>query len=202
MLFRSGFFLMSLIFISDLCARFILPSINLYLAVTVTNATAPGIRLKSLCDFYLKCVKWILRSVVSLVCFILTIQTTITQGQDNLAVKAGKMVVSTAVPIIGSALKEAVGSVYASMEVVKGFAGAVGIISVAYIFLPSIIMLILYWLSTRGLIIVSDVLDNSMTKSVLEGFRGVIELLLSIVFLFMILLIFSLTIMIKITQGV
>ncbi|MEG1782522.1 MAG: hypothetical protein RR253_04665, partial [Oscillospiraceae bacterium] len=132
----TGFFLISLVFISNFCIVSILPTMNLYLAMTVTNSVSPGVRLKSLCDFYLKTVKLIMQGLVSIICFILTVQTTITQGQDNLTVKAGKVVVSRAVPIIGSALQDAIGSVYASMEAVKGFAGAVGILSIASIFLP------------------------------------------------------------------
>lgn len=198
----TGFFLVSLVTISNFCVTSILPTMNLYLAMTVTNSVSPGIRLKSLCDFYLKSVKWLMRALVSVICFILTVQTTITQGQDNLAVKAGKVVVSSAIPVIGSALQDAIGSVYASMEAVKGFAGAVGILTIMSIFLPSIISLAVYWLCTNGMYIISDVLDNGVISNILQGFIGIIELMLSMVFLFLIMLLFSLTIMIKLTQGV
>lgn len=198
----TGLFLMGIVFISDICVKFILPTINLFLAVNVTSSVSQSFDLKSLCEFYTKFIKIFMTIIVSVLCFVLTIQSTIAQGQDNLAVKTGKFLISSTVPIIGSALQGAVGSVYASMQVVKGFAGIVGVVSIAQMFIPTLIVLSVNWLCLSAGIVVSDVLDNKQSSGVLKGFQNVIEILFSIVFLFSVLLIFSITIIIKSTQGV
>ncbi len=197
----TGIFFTGLIFISNLCINIIIPSLNLFLAVNLTSSAVDEIRLDSFLDFYLKSVKWILKGIVGLICFALTLQTTITQSQDNLAVKIGEGVTGV-IPVIGGALQDAVGSVYASMEVVKGFAGLSGITVIAVIFLPSIALLLIYWVVFNVLVIVADVLNTDALMKLLKGYKNLTELLLSLVFLFLILLIFSTTIMISLTGGV
>lgn len=198
----NGFFFTSLIFVSNFCIKVILPSINVFFALIVSNALSPFIRLKSLSDFYLKSVKWMMRISVSVICFILTIQTAVSQGKDTLAVKTGKLFAGSVIPIIGSTLQDAVGSVFASMEVIKGFAGAAGLLVVISIFLPGLITLAVYWVYVNGLYILSDMFDINGISQCIKGFISVIELLISIIFLFMIMLIFAITVMISFTNGV
>ena len=143
-----------------------------------------------------------MKTIVSVICFILTVQTTISQGKDTLAVKAASFVSGAAIPVIGSALQDAMTSIYSSMEAIKGFAGAVGIIGIGSIFLPSIVSLTVYWLFTNLLYIISDVFESKSISVCLKGFITVTELVLSNVILYGIMLLFSLTIMISITNGV
>ncbi len=198
----SGFFLTSLVFISDFLLNYIIPSLQVYFSLIISDTLSPFIRLKSISDFYVKAVRWIMKSIVSVICFVLTLQTTISQGKDTLTVKAGKFITSVAVPVIGSALQDAVGSVYASMEAIKGFAGAVGIAGIALIFLPSLITLAVYWVCTNCLYITGDLFELKAVSGCIKGFITVIELVISIVLLYMVMLLFSITIMISVTNGV
>ncbi len=197
----TGIFLSGLITISNLCINIILPSFNIFLAVNLTSSAVNEIRLDSFLDFYLKSIKWLLKGVVGGICFVLTLQTTITQSQDNLAVRIGEGVTGV-IPVIGSALQDAVGSVYASMEVVKGFAGLAGISVFAVVFLPSIVLILIYWIIFNILLITADIVNNDALQKLLLGYKNLMELILSLVFLFLILLIFSTTIMISLTGGV
>ncbi len=197
----TGLFLTGFAFISNICVSVILPSLNIFLAVSVTSALVEEMRLDSLIKFYISVVKWFLKGSVSIVCFALSLQTVITQSQDRLAVTLGESV-SGLIPVIGSGLQDAVSSVYASMEVIKSFAGFVGVGAVSSIFLPSIILLFIYWFIINALIIVSDLFNTKFSKKLLDGFKNFIELSLSIVFLIFVLLVFSITIMVVLTQGV
>ena len=198
----TGFLLSAMVFISDMCLSVVLPSVRVYFALIISNAMSPYIRLKSMADFYTKAVKGIMRISVSVICFILTIQSTIAQGKDTLAVKAGKILAGSAIPIIGSTLQDAVSSVYAGMESIKGFAGAAGLVTVAGIFLPSIIYLIVYWCRTNFLYIICDIFDAAQIKTCIKGFIEIIQLMISIVVLYMVMLIFALTILIAVTNGI
>ena len=198
----TGIFLSGMVFAADLCVDVILPSVSLYFALIVSDAISPYIRLKSLGDFYLKLVRWSMRSIVSVICFLLTVQTSVSQGSDTLAVKTGKLLAGSAIPVIGSTLQDAVGSVFAGMESIKGFAGAAGIAGVASIFLPSLLMLIIYRMCLNIIYICCDVFELASAGACVKGFMDITELMISVVFLFMVMLIFSLTIMISMTNGV
>ncbi len=198
----SGFFLTGLIFVSDFCIKVILPSIQVYFALVISNALSPYIRLKSLCDFYQKFVKWTLKTIVSVICFVLTIQTTISRTGENTMLKTGKAIVGTAIPVIGVALQEAVGSVYAGMKAIKGFAGVVGIFAVLNTFAPTFIMLTIYLICTNIMFVIADMFDLKSISLCVNGLSSAIEILISVIILFMVLLVFSLTIMISLTKGV
>ena len=193
--------MISVVSVEDFCIKYILPSVNLFIAVGITSSVSPVINLKPMCELYSKAVKIAMTTVVSVLCFLLTLQTTITQSQDSLAVKTGKMIIGSSVPIIGSALQSAVGSIYASVGVLKGFFGIAGVMVVINMFLPVIVTLSVNWLGYYVSIMIGEILDNKIATEILSGMKDVVEILLSMSVLFMILLIFSMTIMIKTTCG-
>ena len=193
----TGFFLISVVAVANICVTYIIPSISLYLAVAVTSGITSVVNLKPLCDFYSKSVKIAMTAAVSALCFMLSLQNVISQGKDGLMLKAGKLLVTSAVPIIGSTLENAVGSVYASMGVLKGFCGLAGIAVVLMIFLPNIITLSANWICYQIMAVISEMLENKWAKNLLDCFKEVIEILFSMSVLFLVLLLFSLTVMIK-----
>ena len=198
----TGLFITAMVAISNLCIEIIIPSARIYMSVFIADALSPFIKLKSLGEFYYKSVKNIMKISVSLICFLLTLQTTINQGKDTLAVKTGKLITGTAIPIIGSSLQDAVSGIYAGMESIKAYAGVVGLVVVFMIFMPSIIKLAVYWIYTNLLYIFGDILDASPLCKCIRGFIDIIELLLSITSLYMVMFIFSITIIIAVTNGV
>ena len=198
----TGFFLSAIIFISTVCINVIIPSVKFYFSIIISDTLSSYIRLGKLRDFYIKTIKLIMSVSVSVICFILTLQTAITGSKDTLAVKAGKIFSSAAIPVIGSALQEAVNSVYSGMETIKGFAGASGLLAVMSIFAPSLIILAIYYFFTNILYILADIFDAQSISKCLKGYIDVIQLISSVVVLYVIMLIFAITIMISITNGV
>lgn len=198
----TGFFLISIVSVANFCINYIIPSLNVFMAVGVTSAVSSVFDLKPLCEFYSKAVKTAMTAAVSVLCFMLSVQTTITQGQDTLAVKTGKMIVTSAVPVIGSALQGAVSSVYTSMGVLKGFFGLAGIAVIIGIFMPGIVSLAANWAGYSVLIVISKLLENKAAADILDCFRQIVEIMLSMTVLFMVLLVFSMSVMIKLIQGV
>ncbi len=197
----SGFFLTGIITVCNFCINIIIPSVQIYLAIIISSAAQNIIELKSLSEFYLKSVKWVLKSIVSIICFILTLQTTLTRPGDSLKIKAGKMIAGSTIPVIGSVLQDAVAGVYAGMEVIKGFAGVVGIMSVVNIFLPAMLLLITYYICFNLLYIACDMFSIKPASRCIKGFENIIELLISIIVIFVILFVFFLVIVITFTKG-
>ena len=198
----TGFLLSAMVFISNLCTDIIIPSFRIFLALIISNALSSFIRLGSISEFYIKTVKYIMKVSVSVICFILTIQTTITGGKDSISVKAGKILAGSAIPVIGPALQDAVSSIYSAMESVKGFAGAAGMVTIAGIFIPVLIILSVYYFILSGVFIRADIFDTVSIKLFIKGFIDIIQLMISIIVLYMVMLIFSLSIMVAITNGV
>ncbi len=195
----TGFFLVAITAVADFCVMYILPSINLFLTVGVTAEVSSVVNLRPFCSLYTKMVKVTMTAAVSVLCFVLSLQTALSNGKDGLVLKAGKLFITSAVPIIGSGLESAVGSIYAGMGILKGFCGIAGITVVLSIFVPHIAILCINWFLCQMLIVLSSFFENSSAEGILNCFKEIIEILLSICVLFLVLLIFSLTVMIKAT---
>ena len=198
----TGIFLICMVAVANFCINYIVPSINIFLAAGITSSVSQIVNLKPICELYHKGVKIAMTASVSVICFILSLQSTIAQGHDTLALKAGKMLVTSAVPIIGSALEGAVSSVYASIGILKSFCGIAGIAVILNIFLPAVVKLAASWLCYQLMIALGRIMENDASSDLLECFKNVTEILLSMSVLFSVLLIFSLTIMIKTTGAV
>ena len=198
----TGFFLICVVAVANFCINYIIPSLNIFLSIGITASLTSVIKLKPLCKMYSKAVKAAMTVAVSVICFMLSLQTTISQGQDTLAVKTGKMIVNSAVPIIGSTLQGAIGSVYASMGVLKGFCGIAGIAVIISIFLPHIVNLSMQWACYCIFNMLSEVMENDIAAEIMEIHKDVVEILISVSVLFMVLLLFSVSIMIKMFEGV
>ena len=198
----TGFFLTGMITVANIILDIIIPSLNIYYALIVANAVSPYIKLKSASDFYLKAIKWLMRSLVSVICFLLAVQTAISQGKDTIIVKTGKILTGSAIPVIGSVLQDAVSSVFAGMEAIKGFAGAAGIVGVVMIFASPLLLIIIYCICMNFLYICCDIFDNKGIGECVKGFVNITELILSVIILFVVMFIFSITIMISMTNGV
>jgi len=198
----TGIFLSGMVLAANICVSFILPSTRIYFALIVSGSLSPFIKLESLSEFYLKAVKWTMRSIVSVVCFLLTLQTAVAQGSDTLVIKTGKALTGSAIPVIGTVLQDAVGSVFAGLEAIKGFAGAVGIAGILSVFTPSVVLLVIYRICFNALYIVCEVFDMENISKCIKGFVQITEVMISLVFLFITMLIFCIAVMIAITNGV
>ena len=198
----TGAFLVSIVTVANFCITYIVPSTSIFMIIGVTASVSSAINLQPLCEFYSKAVKVAMTAAVSVLCFILSLQTTISQGQDTLALKTGKAIITSAVPVIGSTLQGAMGSIYASMGVMKGFCGIAGIAVILNIFLPYIINLAVNWVAFYAVGTMGLMLENKLCHQIMNVFKEIIEILFSMTVLFMVLLLFSISIMIKMFQGV
>ena len=198
----TGVFLVSIVTVANFCITYIVPSTGIFMIIGVTSSVSSAINLQPLCEFYSKAVKVAMTAAVSILCFVLSLQTTISQSQDTLALKTGKAIITSAVPVIGSTLQGAMGSIYASMGVMKGFCGIAGIAVILNIFLPYIINLTVNWIAFYAVRTMGLMLENKLCYQIMNVFKEIIEILFSMTVLFMVLLLFSISIMIKMFQGV
>ena len=68
------------------------------------------------------------------------------QSADTLALKTGKFLLSSGVPVVGRAISDAMGSVLAGLKMLKGTVGFAVIAVIAVSFLPLLIQCCAYHL--------------------------------------------------------
>ncbi len=84
-----------------------------------------------------KFIKWGLGLIATVFGAVIGLQSLLAGAADSVALKAGKFLIGSSVPVIGGAVSDAIGTVYAGLKVVKGTAGAAGICAIVVLFAPS-----------------------------------------------------------------
>ena len=167
--------------ISLLSANILVPMMNVFLALSVVSAVSPGIGLGGLCSAFHKVVKWVMGFCMTVFSGLLTIHSVMAASVDSAAAKAAKFVVSNSVPIVGSALGDAVQSINACLKMLKSGVGAFGLLAGIFIFLPVLLQCISWGITMHLCVGVSDVFDQKEISSILKATATVLETMLSIV---------------------
>ena len=121
-----------------LSSGLLLPLLRIYLALAVSSGVS-GMPVQRLSASLYSFIKWMLVLAVTLFSGILSIQTILNTHIDAAAGKTVKLIASSAIPIVGGALGDAVGAIQSSVQVVRSGAGAFGMLAALCIFAPAMI---------------------------------------------------------------
>ncbi len=163
-------------------SKIISPLLSCFLSLGISSSIIPDIKLNSLISFFSKSVKWLMSFVFTLFTSFLTLKSLYATSVDNVSSRAVRYTMSSFVPVVGGALSEAYRTVHGSVGVLKSGIGVFVIISVAVVFLPVIIRLLL-WLFTVN--ICKGFAETSSLHSpvsMLSAVSTVLSLMLSVVF--------------------
>ena len=111
----------------------------------------------------------------------LAAQTTLTAVADSVSARAGRLVSSTVIPIVGGNLGEALRTVASSVRYIKSIFGVGGIIIIALIALPMAISLLLTRLVFGICSTFADILGCSQESKLLSSFSEAYGCMLAVV---------------------
>lgn len=184
--------------ISALAAGFLVPMMNIFLALSVVSAVSPGIRLGGLCAALNKAVKWIMGLCMTLFTSLITLHSIVSSSLDNTGSKAAKFVVSSFVPVVGNALGEALQTVTGCVKLLKSGVGAFGLLAGIFIFLPVVAECMLWILTLNLCSGIGQVFDLGEITSLLKASADVVSTMLAILLCSMMILIISTVVMLVI----
>jgi len=122
---------------------------------------------------------------------VLTVKSVIAGAGDSLSLRSAKFVISTFVPVAGSALGDSLVAVSSGMKYVKGTIGAFGLIAGGFIFIPVIIQNLL-WLACTGFgIYAAEVFEVKEISGLLKIISSVLKIMLALLLFFVMILIVS-----------
>lgn len=132
-------------FISSICQSFVIPVVCAVAALDISGSIMPERRFDGITEFIKKAVTSILSFTATLYVSILGLKNVLASTADSAAGKGIKLLISSAVPVMGGALSEAYSGIIGSMALVKSTVGIFGIICVSAITFPPLINLI-FWI--------------------------------------------------------
>jgi len=157
----------------------LLPLLRVFMALSV-SACVSGVKVQKLASSLYSFTKWLLLVAVTLFSGILSVQTILNTHMDAAANKAVKLITSSAIPIVGGALGDALGAIQSSVQVVRSGAGAFGVLAALCIFAPAMIEAALWaGVCTLGQI-AADLCDVSPAASLLGACASAVKLVLAV----------------------
>lgn len=169
--------------ISGISNNFIVPIVGAVMALDITGAIMPSFKLGGITSLIKKTVTAVLTFVSTLFVSFLGIKGALANAADTVASKGIKLVISSAVPVVGGALSEAYSGIIGSLVLVKSTVGIFGIAAVALINLPSCLQLLFWIFALKFSAAVGELFDKQSIAALLKALASSLTLL-NVVLLF------------------
>lgn len=173
-----------------------IPLTNCFLAIGICSGIRSELNLHSLISMIKKYITAAISVCSASFVSILSIKTAIASKADVLGLRSMRFAINTVVPVIGSAISEGLLSIQTYSSLIRSSVGVVGIISVALVFLPSIIEVALWRLFLSLTSVVSEVFGDSSVSFILKIFCDAMLIMNVILILSMVTTIISIGILI------
>ena len=122
----------------------LLPLLQMSTALGIADAVNPQLRLEKLAGGLRTAVTWILGTMMALFSALLSVRTFVASAADSLAAKSVRLLTAGMIPIVGSAVSDAYGTVQGSIRLLRNGTGAVGIIVIILLTVPPLLSLLLH----------------------------------------------------------
>lgn len=144
-------------------------------AVCSAGAINPYMKLQGIGRTLSKAITLIMAFVSGIFVAVLSVRGVIAGAADSVTIRGVRFLIGNTVPVVGSAIGEALNSVVAGIGLIKSTVGMLGIVGVAVINLPVFINIILW----KGVLfvagVVADITGCGEIKSFSESLSGVIS---------------------------
>ncbi len=169
--------------ISGISNGCIVPIVGAVMALDVTGSIMPSFKLGGITTLIKKAITAVLTFVSTLFVAFLGIKGALANAADTVASKGIKLVISSAVPVVGGALSEAYSGIIGSLVLVKSTIGIFGIAAVALVNLPSCIQLLFWIFSLRLSAAIGELFNQQSIAELLRALASSLTLL-NVVLLF------------------
>lgn len=165
--------------LGSLLSGVLVPAVYLFLALAVGNAATGEGLLKRLRDLIRSGLSWCLKTVITVFTTYMSITGVVSGTTDAAALKATKVTISSAVPVVGGILSDASEAVLVSAGVVKNAAGVYGILALLAIFLEPFLQIGLQYLMLKAAAALCSVFADGSIPALAEDFSAAMGLLLA-----------------------
>ncbi len=187
--------------ISLLTSKGIVPVVGVVLSLDIVGSLMTRFSLTSLTEAIKKCITTILSFCATVFVSFLGLKAGMANTADTLMGKGMKLIISSAVPVIGGALSEAYSGVVGNMVLVKSTIGVFGIGAIALITLPSCIQLIVWIMALKISSGIAGMFDQKQVSILLKAVSSSLVLLNVVVVFVAVLFVISISLILVLKAG-
>lgn len=187
--------------ISGISVNIIIPLVGAIFALDISGSIMPSFKITGLTTFIKKSLSYVLSICATVYVSFLGLKGALANVADTLVSKSIKLVISSAVPVVGGALSEAYSGVIGSMVLFKSTIGVFGICAIALINLPTCVQILFWTFSLKFANAVCDLFELKGLSTLFNALSTTL-ILLNIVLLFVaVLFIISTALILVIKAG-
>ena len=165
--------------LAGLISKTLVPLIYLFLALAAGSAALGQPMLKKLRDGIKGAVSWCLKTILYVYTGYIGVSGIVSGTTDAGLLKAAKLTISGAVPVVGGILSDASEAVLVSAAAVKNAAGIYGMLAVLAVWIGPFLRIGAHYLVVKALGIVCGVFELRSTTELISDFSTAMGLLLA-----------------------
>ena len=168
-------------FLSSLMTRLATPLLYLFLALSIGAATVSTPVISKLRDLIHWGMTWVMKITLYLFTGYITVTGVITGNVDAASVRAAKIAISGAVPIVGGILSDASEAVLVAAGTLGSAAGVYGMITVLAMFAGPFVRIGIQYLLLSATAAIGQSIDASSTSGLVSSFTAALGVLLAMI---------------------
>ena len=180
-----------------LTARTIFPVTGFCTALAVSSAVAPQVKLGGVLNLIKKCYTFFLGTLMLLLTFTLSMQTTLAAASDNVAMRGAKLLAGNAIPVVGSSIGDTLKTVAGSVSFLRSTVGLGGVLLVVFLVIPPLVCVLLHRLAFMAAGVAADVLGCENESKLIGSFVTIYGYLLAAICICSVTFIFLLTLFVR-----
>lgn len=192
--------MLAVTFSCNFIQKAVIPIVLISTAINIVSNLSDQVQLNKISAFLKKGSIWILTCTLSLIISMASLESNLTCNVDGVTKKASKTIISSAVPVVGNILSNAIETITGYGNIIKNATGICGIVVILAICLKPILKLATYTIFyAMAEAFVEPIADKSIVK-VFEIMKDSFKILLGVMFATSMMSIIGLAIVIKIAN--
>lgn len=187
--------------VSLLMTKLIVPFVGVILCLSIAFSMNSQIDCGRFLSAAGKCANFALGSAAAFFAGFLSFKSILSSAADSAASRGIRFVVSSLIPVVGSAMSEAYSAFASSINLIKGSAAVIGIAAVFVTCFPAISELFLYFAAVSVLSFSSQILGQNEVASLFRGFALALKVMLLVSVYGLFIVIISTGLMLSVKGG-
>lgn len=188
-------------FIGNIIQDLIIPLVLIFTSLVVISKISDKVQIDKLAKFLKSGIVWFLGIVLTVFVGVVSLEGTLSSSVDGITAKTTKAVVSSAIPVVGKILGDAVDTVLGCGIVLKNAVGLVGAIIVVGICIMPILKLSIFTISYKLLSTVVQPVADEKIVSLLDQIGDIFKIFLGILCAITFMLIIGTTLVLKMSNS-
>ena len=171
------------------------------LSVCAAGAVNPVMKLQSVGKIFSRILNMMMAFVAGIFVAVLSIRGVIAGAADTVGIRGVRFLIGNLVPVVGSAIGEALNSVAAGLGLIKNTAGMLGIAAIIVINLPVLIKVITWKCTLCFIGFAADLTDMNEVKGFCENVNQILSVAVGAIFFTSFVFIISIAIILTVSKG-